>query len=787
MKFSIAAFLLLTSFVGSLFAQKTITGNITDESSGDFLPSANIQIEGTLQGTISNDQGQFQIKMDQMPATLIIRYIGYEIKKVVITDNSSSHIAIKLKPSSIDMEGVVVLGEDPAVKLLRGVIEKKKRWHKLIQNFHAESYARFSMENDSGIVMVGEMLSETYWHREKGLRTIIKSKRYTKNVDPKANVLIGDPDLVNLYDDDVPIQGSRFIGVTHPDALNYYEFKITGKRYLSERLVYDVEVLPKTRLQPVFVGSIAIEEGDSIMLEAVLRPSDATVFPVPFESWKVFYSQQFNNFGRQYWLPVDVRMLGAIKIGFPGLQFPSIKYSQVSAFNNYSVNISIPDSIFANKKMFLIDSLAIKKENQFDSSSIIIPMSDREDSAFKNIKRGQSLAKAFQPTGLLSKMVKSEDDFNDSVADPTKKKKFPLDFLPDVGFNRVEGGRVGVITSYEMGRTAEFAIRLGMAIADKTPFYGAESKFYFGRRRAGNYSANFYRGIFPRYDSDNYPNFFYGLPALVGERDYADYYDSRQLKLAADYEFSKIDLEISGHIVNERMTSVATNTSFDIVGRKNHARLNPRIEEGTLNAVGIKIVYGDEFVPLGFIGSNNVELRMEHSPSVVSDFNYTTYRGAVTLKIPTFLKRRFIPNTLDVRAVAGTYTGHLPIQKNYVLDGGLVGFTPFATFRTLRNRALEAPKYAAVFAEHNFRSLPFELVGLNWFAKKNIGLIVFGSTGKTWINSKTSTATYLGQKSQTLSEWGGSISGIFGLFRVDVAQNLRTKNVYFGVGGARLF
>ncbi len=191
-----------------------------------------------------------------------------------------------------------------------------------------------------------------------------------------------------------------------------------------------------------------------------------------------------------------------------------------------------------------------------------------------------------------------------------------------------------------------------------------------------------------------------------------------------------------------------------------------------------KILYGDEFVPLGFVGTNSIEASIEHSPKSISDYDYTTYRLTGSLHIKTLLRRRLISNALDICVVAGTYSGKLPLQKQYILDGSLSGFTPFGTFRTLRNRPITAEKYVAVFGEHNFRSLPFELIGLDWFAKKNIGLIVFSSAGKAWNGI---------QGSQKIQEWGGSVSGIFGLLRFDAAQNIKTKKFYLGLSAARLF
>ncbi|MBL7995063.1 carboxypeptidase-like regulatory domain-containing protein, partial [bacterium] len=397
------------------FAQKTIFGVVKDAATGEILPAANIQIDGTLNGVIASREGRYSIKVENFPATLIVRYIGYESKKIVINASAESEQNIKLNPAPIEMEALVVLGEDPGMRIMRNVITKKKSWHALIQNFRADAYMRSAIENDSGIVMISEVLAETYWDRKKGLRTVVKSKRHTKNISPKDNIIVGDEEMVNLYDDDILIQESRFVGPTHPDALDYYDFKIIGRRYRDDLLVYDISVQTKSKFQPTFVGQISVLDIDSVMIEADLRPNDFVIFPLPIQEWKVFYKQQFSNFGRAYWLPVDMRMEGKIKIGMLGLQFPHIKYTHIAGLNNYQINVELPDSLYRSSRSFILDSASIKKVNQFDSAAIMIPFSDREDSAFKMIKRGDSFSKAFKPTGALSRMIQMEDEYNDSI------------------------------------------------------------------------------------------------------------------------------------------------------------------------------------------------------------------------------------------------------------------------------------------------------------------------------------------------------------------------------------
>ncbi len=59
-----------------------VRGQVLDAQTGESLPSANIRIEGTFRGTITNADGVFEIAIEETPAELAFRYIGYESQKL---------------------------------------------------------------------------------------------------------------------------------------------------------------------------------------------------------------------------------------------------------------------------------------------------------------------------------------------------------------------------------------------------------------------------------------------------------------------------------------------------------------------------------------------------------------------------------------------------------------------------------------------------------------------------------------------------------------------------------
>jgi len=278
-----------------LFSQKLISGFIRDRETRQPLPAANIQIVGTFQGTISNTEGKYLLQLNKIPSTILVSYIGYQSMKITINRNSGKFQDIYLKPILLETEAIVVIAEDPAMGIMRKVIKRKQEWRQKIKTFKADAYTRFTLENDSGIVTIAESVSEVFWDREKGPREVIKSKKQTDNLKQNENFAFSS-ETPNFYDDDVEIMGFKIFGPTHPDALDYYKFKLTGKRPLDDQVVFDIEVIPDSKLQPTFVGRISVIDSIFIMIDVELKPNEKSVkFPMPIEGWNIFYNQQFSG------------------------------------------------------------------------------------------------------------------------------------------------------------------------------------------------------------------------------------------------------------------------------------------------------------------------------------------------------------------------------------------------------------------------------------------------------------------------------------------------------------
>jgi outer membrane receptor protein involved in Fe transport len=92
-----------------LQAQVIVNGELYDKSSGLALVGANVSVSGTSNGTATEWDGSFQLKVDQLPVLLEFQYTGYESMTFQVTDPKAK-VMIELEPSVTLLETVQVSG-----------------------------------------------------------------------------------------------------------------------------------------------------------------------------------------------------------------------------------------------------------------------------------------------------------------------------------------------------------------------------------------------------------------------------------------------------------------------------------------------------------------------------------------------------------------------------------------------------------------------------------------------------------------------------------------------------
>ncbi|SFD78395.1 TonB-linked outer membrane protein, SusC/RagA family [Chitinophaga sp. CF118] len=100
--------ILLCLVTGAVFAQRTVTGKVTDAGDGSGLPGVNVTVPGTTSGATTDASGNFKLTVPDAGKTLSFSFIGYEAQTLAIGEQTVFNVG--LKSTTKGLGEVVVVG-----------------------------------------------------------------------------------------------------------------------------------------------------------------------------------------------------------------------------------------------------------------------------------------------------------------------------------------------------------------------------------------------------------------------------------------------------------------------------------------------------------------------------------------------------------------------------------------------------------------------------------------------------------------------------------------------------
>lgn len=116
--------MLLTIAVGAAHAQgRIVSGTVKDESNGDVIPGVNIQVKGTSNGTISDQNGAFQVSIESDNDVLVFSFVGYRKQEIQVGSKTTIDVALASDISTLEEIVIVGYGEQKK-SVVTGAISK---------------------------------------------------------------------------------------------------------------------------------------------------------------------------------------------------------------------------------------------------------------------------------------------------------------------------------------------------------------------------------------------------------------------------------------------------------------------------------------------------------------------------------------------------------------------------------------------------------------------------------------------------------------------------------------
>lgn len=777
-------------FIGSaVFSQSLkISGFVINEETKELIPYVNIRIAGTTQGTSSNLEGKFILTVPSVKSKLIFTVVGYKKKEIVLTE-LNTEIKIALKPEPIQfMEIVVGSDEDPAYRIVREAIKRKDQNRAGLSSLEYDLFSKDIFLSAGEVAMVSERFSTGYYQSNKTEKIIIRSVHITENEKKNASKFdqnILDKMYVDFTEDTLTIVGNKVFLPLAKNAFDWYDYKLMEVKQSGSVHECYIVVIPKSKIQPLLSGKIVIEDSTYSLKSIQLKNNDGLRFPY-VNDLSIEFIQNRDRF-ENYWLPTYFKVESGLKLSFGGLiGIDPISMNQVSMFNNYKINLSIPDSIYNTYAVTKLDSSGVSKvkyvkilelsKTQIDSLRPI-PLTGGEVKAYKELDSSKTVVTQIKFTGLLSGLA------TDAIKNDQNQKtgngffKYVGNVFKYLNFrdNRVDGILIGA--KYKDSFFNNYlAINSNLGYAFGRKIYEGS----FSTRLTVNWGliTGIELGLFNEAQQwqlfNPYPDLMNGVNVLLGFDDQFNYYCSKGFSIGLNNKLGR-NISSSIRFVFDKQETLTELKYQSIFTTNRTVKLNPQIADGNDGKISFSISMGknpQEYQPMlndGLIAQFDFS-----NPFLGSDFNYKRGRVISQFTTSTLYKELFSSPYFifgfEGAAVLGNYGPQHTITPNTALNI----YSPFLSFKGLAPYEYVGDKLIALYIEHNWRTVPYQAIGFNFLTDLNIDLITGFSILKMWNES-----SYFRNQSADKIYWEGYLSfgKIFGVGRINFSYGANDKFV----------
>jgi len=704
-----------------MVAQKIeIKGKVLDESTNAGLSFANLQIVEIQNGTAANKNGEYILRLEPNTYTIIGSYIGYVSDTVKINVKQNRIVDFVLKPIPIQMGEVTVIpGENPAVRIIKKTIERKKTIKTKIKNYKYSAYTKGLIKttkdyqkggitvpiNDTSKLRITGILeneSRGIFKAPDNHKDFIVARKQTANTPPFINVLTGGTMVQSFYEDDLTFMGGKIPSPISDRALSYYYFRIEKELAQDKQKIYQIHFETENPSLAGFEGNIFIADSSYELLKVDASLNNAANPGGLFNYVKVY--QQFNSFQDEIILPIDYRLfaegnyLGLAKFGF----------EVHTIMHNYEINTTLDDDLFDNAIISVLPN-ADKKNKAYWNSIQAIPNTKEETRAYSRIDSVAEVSKTFgQDFSLLASKFKLMDNL--SVGG----------LLSLYSFNKVEGHTLNLKLDYNDADNQRFDVqtKFSYGFADKKFKQELSASYLLGNYRTTKISVNAFNKITDLFSETNdYNHFTSTFLSLISKYDFRDYYYTKGFKFNISTDvFPFANLGIG--FVNRTDNSAINSSDFSIFNRSKKYSVNQPIFDTKTNAftASIKLDFR-KYIEDGFfrrrINSLNSNVFLEADALISSkdilksENNFSLFRIITHGSIPTFSTASF-----NFYATKILSTGTVPFQMLYALPGNISAAGKSNSFRTLRIGEVFGDDITALYLQHNFSDELFRMFNI---------------------------------------------------------------------------
>ena len=281
---------------GNTWGQATvIQGKVTEVTSGNPVPFANIRVTGTTRGTTTDFDGIYKLSISGPVESLTVSYIGFKTKIKAVSAGDEQVINFQLEEDIMSLEDVVVYaGENPAFPVLRNIIDNKEYNDKRnLDAYQYEAYTKIEVDinhltkkfrdrkfvkkitsvldsieqiaGEDGLpilpIFISEAISNYYYKKNprQTFENVIRTKLSGVGIDDgtlTSQVIGATFQEYNFYQNWLNIFGKEFASPIGNGWKAIYDYDLIDSLYIDDYYCYRLEFWPKRAQELAFRGTM---------------------------------------------------------------------------------------------------------------------------------------------------------------------------------------------------------------------------------------------------------------------------------------------------------------------------------------------------------------------------------------------------------------------------------------------------------------------------------------------------------------------------------------------------
>lgn len=497
--------ILILSF-GYSYAQTKVSGYVFDEAN-EPVAFATILFKGSIEGTITDENGKFYLESKKNWSQLVVSFIGYENLEIELSKKVTFNLKLVIKEETNTLNEVVIaVGKqpkknNPAIAILEKIW--KKRRQNGLKKFNQYNYKKYekvefdlntidSTFKEKGLfrgmqfvfknidtsaitgktylpIFLNESVSEVFGDNKLNKeKETIRGNKNTGFSNNQAIINFID-DLYNdynIYDNYIKLFYKSFVSPLSKTGINNYNYFLSDSAFIKNKWCYNIIYYPRRKNELTFKGDFWVNDTTFAIAEINMKASKSANI-----NWvkEIYIEQEFDILNDSIFLLKRDYFLSDFAINKKE-KSKGLYGKRTTLYNNYSFN-ELKKSNFYETSNNVIDKKIYNQPDEFWIENRVEKLNKDELGIYTMLDTLTTVRKFKNLSNIVATFSSGYFEFD----------KINFDYGPifsTFGYNDVEGIRIrsGGRTYFSYNDPWRFEAYTAYGFRDQKFKYGFQGK-----------------------------------------------------------------------------------------------------------------------------------------------------------------------------------------------------------------------------------------------------------------------------------------------------------------------